>query len=413
MMKINTVENIVNWRLCIGCGACSYICPENRIILCDILDDGIRPAIEKGVKCQECDACVRVCPGYQVSHVFTKNDEGIKELRENWGPVLEIWEGYATDKDLRFQGSSGGVVSAVALYCLEKESMAGVVHIGPDEKKPQKNRTVWSRNRFQLLKRTGSRYSPASPCDGLEMIESSTGSSIFIGKPCDVAGLRKAQSLRPELDKKIGLAISIFCAGTPASRGTHDLLKSLNVNYEDVTSLRYRGCGWPGMFSIRIKGDNEKKELMTYMEAWGFVEKYRPYRCYLCPDGTGEFADIASGDPWYREKKEDKLGYSLILVRTEKGRKILHGAMAAGYVSLKQVHPHFLKDSQENLLQKRKAIWGRLFALKLFSLPTPEYIGFPLWKNWLTLSIKDKARSILGTLRRIIQRKYFKPISKL
>lgn len=71
------------------------------------------------------------------------------------------------------------------------------------------------------------------------------------------------------------------------------------------------------------------------MESWGFLQKYRPYRCHLCPDGTGEFADISCGDPWYREIKEHETGYSLALARTQRGREILHAAIDAGYAVLK------------------------------------------------------------------------------
>lgn len=226
-----------------------------------------------------------------------------------------------------------------------------------------------------------------------------------------MAGLRKAQTLRPELDKKVGLAIGIFCAGTPATQGTIDLLKNNNINLEEVEEIRYRGKGWPGMFSVRLKREERAREIMTYMDSWGFVQKYRTYRCYLCPDGTSEFADISCGDPWYRQVSEGGQGHSLVLVRTELGSEILHGAMKAGYVILERAAPKILELSQKNLLSKRGAIWGRLLAMKAFRIPTPQLEGFSLLRNWLSLSLKEKARSILGTARRVIQRKYFKPVS--
>ena len=56
-----------------------------------------------------------------------------------------------------------------------------------------------SRTRAELLAATGSRYAPASPCDGLKMIEDAPGPCVFIGKPCDVEGLRLSQAARPTL----------------------------------------------------------------------------------------------------------------------------------------------------------------------------------------------------------------------
>jgi coenzyme F420 hydrogenase subunit beta len=35
------------WRLCIGCGACHFICPENNIKLYDVEQEGIRPFVDR------------------------------------------------------------------------------------------------------------------------------------------------------------------------------------------------------------------------------------------------------------------------------------------------------------------------------------------------------------------------------
>lgn len=410
-MKFRKVDEVARWRLCAGCGACKYVCPQSNISLVDVECDGIRPFLGAG-NCENCGQCIKVCPGIGIEHPFLQKNAHLIDVMQGWGPIHELWEGYATDPDIRYQGSSGGLASALALYCIEKEGMHGALHITADPEKPYLNKTVMSRSRTDILSRSGSRYSPASPCDGLEMIESSIAPCVFIGKPCDIEGLRKAQQLKSELDKKVGVAIGIFCAGTPSTKGTMDLLISLNVNPKDAEEIRYRGKGWPGTFSVRLKGEEKAKEIMTYMASWGFVQKYRPYRCYLCPDGTSEFADISCGDPWYREVKEGEQGYSLVLVRSEKGREILHGAMQAKYVSLKEASPRTLEDSQKNLLDKRGAIWGRLIAMKLFTVPTPTLRGFYLFNNWLKMPFYQKLRSVLGTARRIIQRGYYKPTKK-
>ena len=248
-MNILNVSDIAEQRLCVGCGACAYICPEKKIQLRNVASEGIRPFVGPG-GCDGCDECVRTCPGYEIAHGDQDSRSGVIEaLSPHWGPVLEVWEGYATDPEIRLNGSSGGMVSALALYCLEKEGMHGVLHTGATPTNPIVNMTTMSRRREDILSRTGSRYAPASPCDGLASIEASIGLCLFIGKPCDVAGLRKAMTMRKGLGGKIGLAIGFFCAGTPSTMGTLDLLKNLNVAPSDLDELRYRGKGWPGNFS--------------------------------------------------------------------------------------------------------------------------------------------------------------------
>jgi len=334
--------------------------------------------------------------------------EGIPELKKQWGRVLEVWEGHASDPEIRFKGSSGGLCTALSLFCLEKGFAEGIVHIGSDPDRPWKNKTFRSTNREALVSRTGSRYSPASPCDGLKSTEEADGPSVFIGKPCDVEGLRMAQQLKPDLARNTALAIGFFCAGTPSTLGTLELLRTHGVDPDRVAELRYRGMGWPGMATARLKDDGAVPLKLSYQDSWGFVQKYRPFRCYLCPDLTAEAADISVGDPWYRDLGEDDPGRSLILIRTGRGQEIFRQAMEQGYVTAERADPEIIYRSQKNLLGKRQAIWGRLLAMKLLGIPRPELKGFHLFENWQDLPVKDKAKSVLGTARRSIQRKYYR-----
>jgi coenzyme F420 hydrogenase subunit beta len=363
-MKITNVFQVATHRLCIGCGACFYICPNDKVKLVDIEEDGIRPIVLQG-GCDACDLCLKVCPGLNTALPDqSSNHRPLNQVEKRWGSVLELWEGYAADSAIRFKGSSGGLCTALSLFCIEKGIAGGVLHIGSDPKRPWLNKTFRSTTRAEVLARTGSRYSPASPSDGLKLIEEAADSSVFVGKPCDVTGLRMTQAMKAEVDKKTSLAIGFFCAGTPSTRGTLDFLREHHIDLDEISEFRYRGMGWPGQAAVWRKNDNNPFVQVSYKDSWGFVQKYRPFRCYLCPDLTAEFADISVGDPWYREVGENEPGQSLILIRTEKGRKIFQEAIESGYVKAIRAEPDILYASQKNLLGKRQVIWGRLLAMK-------------------------------------------------
>lgn len=406
IVRLRDAGEVAQARLCVGCGACVYACGDARISLVNRLDEGLRPVVTAG-DCGGCHDCVDVCPGVGIAHApIADGAAHINALTESWGPVLEVWEGHASDPALRGDGSSGGLTSALALHCIEQLGMHGMLHIAADESARWVNRSVLSRQRGEILAATGSRYAPASPCDHLQAIEDAPGPCVFAGKPCDVQALRKAQALRPALAAKVGVAIGIFCAGTPSPQGTLDLLAQHGVDPAQVDELRYRGRGWPGSFAVRMKGSTTWSELATYAEAWGFLQKYRPYRCHLCPDGTSEFADIACGDPWYREIAADEPGLSLVVVRTERGREIVRSAIAAGTVRLEPVAAEVLTLSQRELQRKRGAIWGRLLTMNALGVATPRFQGFSLYRNWLRLTAKERLRSLVGTARRVVARGY-------
>jgi coenzyme F420 hydrogenase subunit beta len=410
MQRIHKLSDVVDWRLCLGCGACAYICPEQKVKLVDFLDEGIRPVIETA-SCGSCRECLDVCPAVQSdfrSNVLRPNSDSRDSFTNEWGPTVAIWEGHAVDPEIRFKGSSGGVLTAIGAFCIEVLGMHGVLHIAQDPDDPLRNCTRLSRIRPELLAATGSRYSPASVCYGLGLVESAPDPCVVVGQPSEIAALRNASKLRPALDQKVGVTLSFFCAGSPSTRGTVALLEKLGVDPLSVGSLRYRGLGWPGSFAPVRRGESEPCQKMTYHESWAFLQAYRPWSVQLWPDGTGELADISCGDPWYDEPDGKNAGYSLVLARTERGREIVEGAMAAGYLVLMPAENWKLVKSQSGLLAKKGAVWGRRMVLRMAGLPVTRFRGLSLWHNWKLLSFEDRLRSLFGTIRRVLTRKLYR-----
>ena len=401
--RIQTLKDVVDWGLCTGCGACYYACSRQGISLVNIEAVGIRPQFDSAA-CAGCTDCLAICPGYSVNGgLVTGQVADQAEADPAVGPALEVWEGYAGDPEIRYQGSSGGVLSALALYCLEHENMDFALHTAMDEAKPWANQTVQSRNRRELLARTGSRYAPASPCDGLGLIEASPRPCVFIGKPCDTAAVSMLRQQRPELDRKLGLVLTFFCAGTPSTQGTLDLLKGLDFPSAEVAAVRYRGEGWPGEFKVRSQKEAPGKSL-SYAESWARLTGYRPLRCHLCPDGLGRVADISCGDAWERLNHGPDPGRSIVVVRTRRGQEILHRARAAKYVELEPVGVSAVRVAQPNQIQRHRELLGRLLGMRLLLVPTPQFVACSLSRAWGELPFLRKVRTVLGTLRRVVLR---------
>ena len=85
-MKMKNANEVAEWRLCVGCGACAYICPEENITLVNFTKEGIRPVYDPE-KCRECGDCIKVCPGYETIKMRTliKISFSIKGIKEKLG----------------------------------------------------------------------------------------------------------------------------------------------------------------------------------------------------------------------------------------------------------------------------------------------------------------------------------------
>lgn len=403
MTKIRNIQDVAERHMCCGCGMCAVAQPGD-IRIVDDLKIGRRPVVRPGA---DTASALNCCPGIQLEQQPDAPPGADETLWKGWGPVLELWEGYATDPDLRYRGSSGGVTSALAACGVVDDEIGGAIQIRQRSDQPLLNETVLSTSVDEVKSCVGSRYAPASPCDGLGAAIERERPVVFVGKPCDVAAIDRARPVIDGLDASVAVTVAIFCAGAPSTAGTLEMLDRMGVSdWRAVTSLRYRGHGWPGTAAVRTTEDPGERTL-TYDESWGGVlERHRPWRCRLCIDHTGEFADLAVGDPWYRPIAPGEHGSSLIVVRTERGRQFLEQAMRRGLISAERVDHSVLERSQPNLLTTRGAVWGRMVASRFVRMPVPRYINMStrsFW--WKGLSLSQKVRSFTGTVRRIVRRR--------
>lgn len=413
MPSPDPITRAVARHLCTGCGACAALRPDAIRMVEDPVH-GRRPQVARSAAGRAAaEEVAPVCAGLGADHRDLARHDPVDHA---WGPVLAVWQGWAADPEIRHRGSSGGAVTALALFALQSGRARGVAHVTARADDPRRNRATISRTRDELLRGAGSRYAQASPAEALGEIAAGDDPVVFVGKPCDVATVSRAVAARPALADRLPLTLAVFCAGAPNLRGTDRLLSALGRPPGAIlTALRYRGEGWPGLMQARWRADDGGETTsigLPYAQGWGqILQAERRWRCRICTDHTGAFADIAVGDPWHEAPQgEAEAGRSLIVARTPRGRALIEAAIAAGVLIAIPEPRDAIARAQPNLEAALGAVWGRRLAMRLAGMPVPDDQGLPLFAAWRALPWRAKLGSVGGTLRRIWRQRLRRPV---
>jgi coenzyme F420 hydrogenase subunit beta len=398
MDRFGIIDGILRVDSCSGCGICESITGREYVVM-DMDEQGfLRPRVRKPLRQDDSEMIKSVCPALHAE--FEKNGLDNHLI---WGPVKMLRAGFATDEDIRYKSSSGGAISALLTYLLESDLVDFVLHVGSSTTDPVQNENKISECRLGVIENTGSRYSPSAPLTLIKGCLDRPGLCAVVGKPCDIAALRRYARQNPKVDQNIRYMISFFCAGIPSLKGTFRILQELGIATDQVDRLTYRGDGWPGKFRVQTK--TGKVHQMTYEKSWGTIlNKCLQLRCKVCPDGVGDSADIVCADGWYIEDGipdfGERDGRSIILTRTERGEHLVTQCIEGGGLRTNPFDIDELPKIQPHQALRRRLVLSRLLAMKVLLLTTPKFSTMPLLKVAVGAGLVRNTRSFIGMLRR-------------
>lgn len=382
---------------CIGCGLCQS---ELHVEMCENRNGYLIPNLHETEEVKL--FLENVCP---VSGLNTEDYDSSSV----WGVSKSVYAAYSTDTEIRKKGSSGGVLTALAIYLLESEMVDAVIHVVADTTDPTKTKCQVSKTKEQIIQGCGSRYSISSPWLSLSEVVDQGKKYAAIGKPCDIVALRNLKKNSAKYDNILYL-FSFFCAGLPSKHANDNLLQQLGCEKEKCMSLTYRGNGWPGYATAHDK--DGKCFQMEYSKAWGSIlgRDVHPY-CRICIDGIGEKADIACGDGWYitddgQPDFRERDGRNVVFVRTDIGAELYQKAVVAGVIgSAEWGDLKKLEIIQKYQYSRRATMGAKIKGYRLFGKVTPLYDKKLMKEYAKTIGVKEKIRMYLGTVKRIVQKK--------
>lgn len=300
---------------CVGCFACYNKCPKNAIEMKEDIYGFIYPTINDE-KCIKCGLCQKVCP--QLNKTILKFNNPKK-----------VYAMYSKNNEIRKKSTSGGIATLLYKNFLKNGGIVYGVSNITEEEKFQFIR-IDNNNIKKTEQLSGSKYTHAYINNVYSMLEKDLKENnevLFIGTPCQVAGLKTYLN---ENYKKL-LTVDLVCHGVSSQKLLREDFESNGIKLEQLSKINFR--------------DNEGYKLKAYDKNNNIVidkfaresyyynaflkGKILRENCYKCRYAKSErISDITIGDFWGLSKEskiydDEKKGISLVMTMTEKGEQYI------------------------------------------------------------------------------------------
>ncbi len=311
--------SITDKTKCCGCHACANICPKHCIEM--VYDDEgfLYPKVDKE-KCINCGLCEKICP-------ILKKEKTKEKKSEKKIPLSYAMKN--KNLEVRMKSSSGGIFSLLAEYILSQNGVvfgAGfdknfkVVHTKIDK--------VEDIDKLRISKyvqsEIGDTYKQAKDL----LNEGKT--VLFTGTPCQIGGLLSYLGKGyPNLYTQ-----DLICHGVPSPKVWEKYVeyreKEANCKVEKITFRKKIENHKKTAFSISFENNVEYCKYPNYkdpmMKFFFFNKCLRP-SCHKCAfKRINRPSDITLADFWgingVVPKMNDGKGVSLVLIHSEKGKKL-------------------------------------------------------------------------------------------
>lgn len=324
-------HEVVQTGLCTGCAACVMACPRDvlgydhavtyqpfNVEPTTLADNCVYG--EKG-----CDICTRACPRFRDWE--TASDVALfgrtRNADEPAGVASDVLLVRATDTETFTAGQDGGLVSALLIWGLETGRIDGalVSDFSPERTLDAVPAVVT--DRAGVLRTAGSRYTySANPLAMREAEAAGLKNLALVGMSCQASinGTVNARRLN-KYAKRIQLTIGLLCSKTFTYDGMYEgmLAEEYGIPLDTINKVNIKGkfIVWHGEDNTRV--DIPLKD----------THKHTRPGCTTCPDFAAQHADISTGGLGQGD------GWTLTLVRTQRGLEWMQGLRDAGLVEVR------------------------------------------------------------------------------
>ncbi len=336
-------------RLCYGCTACFSSCPVSAISMIENEEGFLEPEINQNL-CIDCGLCRKVCP--RLNPVLKKKARNVYAIKHK-------------DSSIRADSQSGGAFWALCEYIIENRGLVYgcILDIAENKVKHIRVNNLEAAREMHGSKYVQSDLSKVFLDIKKDLINSRT--VLFVGTPCQVAGLRAF--LINEYENLITVDLLCHCVASPLI--WREYVTRLKVIYKGKCKkaiFRDKQFGWGSHFETFQFSRDDKN---IFIKEGTFARLYNSgmicrESCFSCQFKSKErVGDFTIGDCWGIERKHkefwDRKGVSLFMENDSRVDAILSSVlnkMEYRSISLEDVlQPALLYPIVRN--PKKKLFW--------------------------------------------------------
>ncbi|MEM2293811.1 MAG: coenzyme F420 hydrogenase/dehydrogenase beta subunit N-terminal domain-containing protein [Nitrososphaerota archaeon] len=326
--------------LCVGCGGCIALCPANAIS--PSVNNGYFSVTIDGKKCIKCYLCVRNCPviNYLLNRISRPSIHHIHKAFLAW----------ALNEKVRYRGASGGVITALLKYLLDKKVVDGALVVRMRGVKPE---AFIAKSADEVLMAQGSIYFPTYSLELIKQLRKMYGRYVIVALPCQINFINNLVEKHILKEDSIAFLFALKCHSVFAYWYLDYILSLVGLKREEVTAISSRGFGWPGgifilsrcgifkiplIYEASVHEDRVLKRRLSLWNSLASTNLSGQFGCNVCTNHEGLGADIIFGDAWIPSIiKMDSKGTSLINVYSEKGLNLINEAIADEIIRVQEV----------------------------------------------------------------------------
>ncbi|MBK7175459.1 MAG: Coenzyme F420 hydrogenase/dehydrogenase, beta subunit C-terminal domain [Bacteroidales bacterium] len=389
--SLDRLQSVIDHNLCNRCGTCVGL--SNGAIQFTDRTGKFLPAIIQEPSDDVAELLWKACPGGNFDFPGYRRQfyPETTPFHTYTGPYQQISIGFSNDPVIRRSSASGGILSAILIWMLDKKMIEGAVVTGMSETEPWLAKTFIATSREEILSASQSKYIITSVNEILPEIQAFNGRLAYVGLPGQVQSIRKLQALKHPSVENIKYIFGPFYGNTLHFSSVSGFLRSYGEkDYTQIKHLYFRHGEWPG--NMRVEMKNGRVIELPKFHANYLIPFHILKNSLLCTDLSNEFTDISGGDAWAPTYEERGKGFSMVISRSLPGEEILKLMQADGAINIQPVdlNEAITMHSHGYDLKKRGS-FIRIRFRKMLGLAVPDYgyrlKDFPMSRYFMELVI--------------------------